>query len=474
VLIPLSTVQQSAVPFICEGGHSSFGLNVSLSLRLRGPLSKPALERALGYVMTRHEGLRSRVHHVEGQWLQSFAPSAEAFQLDTVAVSCLPDAEARIARRLSSRLDLERGGPLHVELLQLSEHDHVLLFIISHTATDTHADDLFIAELLTAYACHVGGAPPPFPPAMTLSEHVAAEIQAGSVLGDAQLQYWADVIGNATPAIPGRECQRGVGVQNRGRIIAMPMTARATHGLEDFAAASKVSLMAVLCAIMVLAVYRQYGVADVSAFMTHAGRDSRQLKTLGASTGRDFLIRVALAKATSLTHLAKLVQSALIRSAIASRLPFTHERAVAQLPRPDARMHAAATSSNAISRGHLHITDALQIKRSLPDLTPGLDVERVMPGPLLQDDFHFEPARGETGARDAPYAGVLNVLLRRDLSSEPGTPITLVGVFLEDSFDKGVVRRFLASVCRVAELAGDDNFSSLPPIECRKESKGRA
>jgi hypothetical protein len=464
--IPLSTVQQSTVDWICQGGHSSFGLNVSLSLRMRGPLSKPALERALGCVMKRHEGLRSRVRRVEGRLLQSFATAGEAFALPTTAVSCFEEAEARIARRLSSRLDLERSGPLHVELLQLTEHDHVLLFVLSHTATDTHADDLFISELLTAYACDVRGAPPPFPPAMTLSEHVAAELQAGSLLGDAQLQYWADVLDNCTPAIPAREPGAEAGAPRRGYIVTASMTARATHRLEEFASASKVSVMAALCAISFVEISCQYGLTDVCAFMTHAGRDSRQLKSLGASTGRDFLIRVALAKATSLTHLAKLVQSALIRSAIASRLPFTHERAVAQLAQPGTRPHA---------RGHLHITDALQIRSSVPSLVPGLAVERVMPGPLLQDHFDFAPARGEAGSHDAPYASVLNVLLRRDLSSEPGAPITLVGVFLEDEFDEDVVRRFLAGVCRRAELTGDDgNFSSLEPIEFRTASRGRA
>lgn len=474
---PLSIVQQSTVEWICAGGHSSFGLNVSLSLRLRGALSKPALERALGDLMGRHDGLRSRIERVDGRLVQSFAPVAERVALELTVVTSFDEVEARIAQRLEGRLDLERSGPLFVELLQLSADDHVLVWIVSHTATDTHSDDLFMAELLTAYACRARGELPALTAAMTLREHVAAEMAAGAALSAAQLQYWASVLRDCTPAIPGRireDRDPAAQVPARGRIVSMSLSAATTRRLEAFATASKVSLMAAMCSVIFAAIARRYGLQDVWAFMTHAGRDSRQLKTLGASAGRDFLIRVGLAGADSPAKLAKVVQSALIRSAIASRLPFTHERAVAQLAEQGMPMNAAGASRGDV-RGHVHITDALQIRSAVPDLAPGLAVERVMPGPLLREGFSFEPARTDGGAEDAPYAGILNLLLRRDLSPEPGEPITLVAVFLEDGFAEREVREFLASVCRVAELMSDDErVLSRVPTECFQESEGRA
>ena len=439
-LLPLSTVQQATVEWICAGGASAFGLNVSLSLRLRGPLCRSALERALGYVLGRHEGLRSRVQRADGTFLQFFADSAEVYDLTPVRLDDIEAAEARIAERLAARLDLERKGPLCAELLQLSERDHVLLLVISHTATDTHADELLLSELLSAYASYARGSSPSLPAAMSFTEYLASETQAGTRLNEMQLKYWGEVIQGATPAIPRRAGPATAHAPARGRILSRSTSAATTRALEDFAANSKVSLMAVLSAVMLLAVSKEFGLEDVCAFTTHAGRDSSRLRTLGASTGRDFLIRMVLPNGGSLAQLAKSVQTKLIRAAISSRLPFTHERALAQLP-PEPPLATA-------ERAHLFITDALRITNGVDNPVPELAIERVMPGPLLQDGFAFEAG---WPASDAAYVGVLNVLLRRDLSPEPGHPISFVAVFIDDTIEEAVVRAFLSRVCAIAE-----------------------
>jgi hypothetical protein len=306
------------VEWICAGGGAGFGINVSLSLRFKGALSKPALERALALVMRRHEGLRSRVQRANGEVLQYFADPQDAIELPTVSVATLQEAEAHIGRRLAGRLNLESDGPLHAELLELSPQDHILVLIINHTATDTHADDLFISELLIAYHCYVRGDTPALAPAMSFSEYIAGELQAGTRLSDAQLQYWGGVIRGAVAPIPRRITRVEEEATVRGRIIRVSTTAEVTRRLEEFAAASKVSLMAAVCAVIFLAVWREFALEDVCAFTIHSGRDSSRLKTLGASPGRGFLIRLALRNASCLTQLAKMLQTMLLRASISA------------------------------------------------------------------------------------------------------------------------------------------------------------
>lgn len=458
MLIPLSSVQQSTVEWICAGGSSGFGINVSLSLRFRGPLTKPALERALAFVMSRHEGLRTRMQRSNGEVLQYFAEPQDSVDLPVVSMTGMAEAESYIGMRLASRLDLERDGPLHAQLLQLSPRDHILLLILNHTATDTHADDLFISELLRAYDCYMRGAVPMLPPAMTFSEHITSELQAGSRLGDTQLQYWRDVIRGHVPPIPRRPA-RAANEPVCGRLIRVSTTAEVTRRLEDFASASKVSLMAAVCSVIFLAVWREFALEDVCAFTVHAGRDSSRLKTLGASAQRGFLVRLAMRKATSLPHLAKILQATLMRASIASRLPFTHERALAQLSEQDGAGAGEATGSHAEPRVHLGIVDAMRIKRTVPEVTPQLEVERVMPGPLLDDHFHFNTAKDSEHPLDVPYIDFLNILIRRDLSPEPGEPLTFVGTFIDSRVEEGIVRPFLERICAVAALVGPENRS---------------
>jgi len=458
MLTSLSTVQQSTVEWICAGGSSGFGINVSLSLRFRGPLMKPALERALAFVMSRHEGLRTRIRRVNGEVLQYFAEPQDSLKLPELAMTGMKDAEAYIGMRLASRLDLERDGPLHAELLRLSTQDHILLLILNHTATDTHADDLFIGELLMAYECYSRGAVPALPPAMALSEHITSELQAGSRLSDAQFQYWAEIVRGYVPPIPRRPA-RAPDEPVCGRIIQVSTTAEVTRRIEDFASASKVSLMAAVCAIIFLAVLREFALEDVGAFTVHAGRDSNRLRTLGASAGRGFLVRLAMRKAASLAHLAKLLQTTLMRASIASRLPFTHDRAVTQLAEQDGAFADEVTGSHGEPRVHLGIVDAMRIKRTVAEVTPELAVQRVMPGPLLNDFFHFNTVKDSEHPLDVPYVDFLNVLVRRDLAPEPGEPLTFVGVFIDSSLEEGVVRSFLERICAVARLVGSEDRS---------------
>jgi hypothetical protein len=456
LLTPLSNVQQSTVEWICAGGSSGFGINVSLSLRFEGPLTKPALERALAFVMRRHEGLRTRMQRSNGEVMQYFAEPQDSVDLPVVSMTGVSEAEAYIGMRLASRLDLERDGPLHAELLQLSPQDHILLLILNHTATDTQADDLFISELLRAYDCYSRSAVPELPPAMTFSEHITSELQAGSRLSDAQLQYWRDVIPGYVPPIPRRPV-RGVDERVCGRIIRVSTTAEVTRLLEDFAAASKVSLMAAVCSVIFLAVSREFALEDVCAFTVHAGRDSSRLKTLGASAGRGFLVRLAMRKATCLTHLAKILQTTLMKASIASRLPFTHERAVEQLAQQNGSCVPDSTESHTGPGVHLGIVDAMRIKRTVPQITAQLEVERVMPGPLLNDHFHFHTIQDSEHPLDAPYVDFLNILVRRDLSPEPGEPLTFVGVFIDSTLEERVVRSFLERICAMAALVGPEN-----------------
>jgi hypothetical protein len=338
--------------------------------------------------------------------------------------------------------------------LELSEQDHVLVLIIVHTATDAYADELITNEILAAYDYCVRGLAPSLPPAMSFSEYIADDIGAGSRLTEAQLRYWGEVIRGCIPALPRHTSRNYAATAARGRIISLSTTVAATRRLENFASASRVSLMSVLCSVIFLAAWKEYGIEDVCALTTYTGRDSSRLKTLGARTVRDFLIRAVVDDATSLPELARKVQAALMRASISSRPPFTHARALAQLSEQHPPGPVTATGGGAPARVHLGITDALRIKRSLQGFTPQLSVERVMPGPLLNDYFQFNAAGDSANTAVDPFDSLLNVLLRRDLSPEPGEPITFVGVFIDDALDENVVRKFLGRVCDIAELVG--------------------
>src|SRR6185312_8165314 len=82
-------------------------------------------------------------------------------------------------------------------------------------------------------------------------------------------------------------------------------------------------------------VIAHYSIEDFAASVMHSGRDSPSLSSLCAKTTRLFPLRMAVSLDTSVAQIAKNVQSAVICGALASRAPFSLERAAAQaVPEP--------------------------------------------------------------------------------------------------------------------------------------------
>ena len=78
---PLSFAQQR-LWFISQLQQDNAAYNVSVGVRMEGPLSVAALERAFGEIMRRHESLRTVIRQVDGEPVQVimgppvFVPSA--------------------------------------------------------------------------------------------------------------------------------------------------------------------------------------------------------------------------------------------------------------------------------------------------------------------------------------------------------------------------------------------------------------
>ena len=114
--------------------------NLPEALRLRGALDVPALERALGEIVRRHEALRTVFAETEGVPVQVIAPFA-GFALAVDDLSALPSAqrEAEAKRRATEDaarpFDLAAGPLFRASLLRLADDEHVLLICMHHIVT---------------------------------------------------------------------------------------------------------------------------------------------------------------------------------------------------------------------------------------------------------------------------------------------------------------------------------------------------
>src|SRR6185369_12883792 len=129
--------------------------NISMLLRLRGPVSPPRLAAALTAVAARHEALRTVFASRGGVPVQVIRP-ATALVLPVVDLSGLPGQALALAGEESARpFDLAAGPLVRGLLLRLDAAEHLFLLDVHHIAFDGGA----LAAQLGAWRERLAGAP---------------------------------------------------------------------------------------------------------------------------------------------------------------------------------------------------------------------------------------------------------------------------------------------------------------------------
>lgn len=139
--------------------------NLPTALRLTGPLDIGALEAAIGDLLDRHTALRTRIHVVDGELVQTIdpAPASNLAHVDLEGHG--PDAVA-IARRVAREEAHWPFNPVvdhcfRCALLRLGEDDHVLLVTLNHILADDLSIGILLDDLTACYAARREGQPPP-------------------------------------------------------------------------------------------------------------------------------------------------------------------------------------------------------------------------------------------------------------------------------------------------------------------------
>ncbi|HKX30429.1 MAG TPA: amino acid adenylation domain-containing protein, partial [Blastocatellia bacterium] len=166
--LPLSYGQQR-LWFLDRLGGTSTEYNMPVALRLRGELDREALERALNTIVERHESLRTRFAELEGEPVQIIEPQLK-LELPVEDLSALGETErsarlkAALARAQDAPFDLARGPLLRLELMKLSESEHVLLRTMHHIVSDGWSEAIFNRELTALYGAFREGRENPLEP----------------------------------------------------------------------------------------------------------------------------------------------------------------------------------------------------------------------------------------------------------------------------------------------------------------------
>ncbi|WP_187414709.1 condensation domain-containing protein [Nonomuraea sp. PA05] len=190
---PLSAAQRRL--WFLDQVDAGVAYNMPMLVRLRGPVDVPALRGALEDVVARHEPLRTVFTVHDGEPGQRVLPLTEITSTGLPAFTAVdvPAAELdeRVTEAARHRFDLSAEPPIHAVLFTTAPHEHALLLVMHHIATDGWSLPPFMRDLSLAYRARLDGTPSAWPPLpLQYTEYAARHRERVSAIAGAELTYW--------------------------------------------------------------------------------------------------------------------------------------------------------------------------------------------------------------------------------------------------------------------------------------------
>ncbi|MFD8790743.1 D-alanine--poly(phosphoribitol) ligase subunit DltA [Streptomyces vinaceus] len=158
--VPISPLQQRFWTMAQATGPSTLYNSLTL-LELSGTLSAETLATAFADVVGHHRTLRARFDRADGSIVLRIREAEDyaLARLDLPGLD-LAGAERILNTRLSRPFDLETGPLLDAAVITAADDRHYLAMAIHHAIFDGTSEELFIADLRTAYEARLAGRAP--------------------------------------------------------------------------------------------------------------------------------------------------------------------------------------------------------------------------------------------------------------------------------------------------------------------------
>ena len=308
---PLSFPQQR-LWFLQQLAPRSAAFNIHRAWRLRGPLDRRALRRALAGLLARHPVLSVRFEEFGGEPVQ-VTPEAAALrcaQLPEVDLSALPDpaAAAERVRQADSARPVPLGRPPLVRCLLVrldAGSEHLLTLTVHHAVFDGGSLAVAVDDLGALYAAEVGRGPAPPAPAVGYADYAAW--QRRTLIPEAlepHVAWWRERLAGAPELLELPADRRRTGEpSHRGGVVRRPLPEIVLAGLRRLERGGTTPFMAGLAAFAAF-LGRVASTADLVVGTPVDGRTRRELDGVVGCFVDTLALRVDLAGDPTFAELA--------------------------------------------------------------------------------------------------------------------------------------------------------------------------
>ncbi|MFJ5999368.1 amino acid adenylation domain-containing protein, partial [Streptomyces sp. NPDC092370] len=379
--VPLSSAQRRLwfLDDLADGGTE---YNTGVSLRLRGTLDTPALERALHRLAARHDSLRTTFATVDGQGVQLVAAEAE-LPLRTTDVGHVP-ADRRdqaVERLLTEELrrphDLTTGPLTRALLIRRAPEDHVLLLAQHHIVTDGWSVGVLTRDLAALYRAEAAGEPDDQPrPVVQYPDFALWELERHTADADADdLAYWRRHLAGLQQLDLPTDRPRPAVRTTAGAAHRQDIPRQLVDRLRQLAAGRDTTVFTVFAAAAAVLFARYSGQRDVAFGTVTNGRDRRELEDVTGFFANTVVLRGEVDDAATVDRFVQTMRATVLDAFAHDGVPF--DRVVEELapPRDPSRTP---------------LVQALVVQQAAPARPPAAAGVRIEEHPLPRPAARFD------------------------------------------------------------------------------------
>ncbi|WP_308248560.1 non-ribosomal peptide synthase/polyketide synthase [Nocardia sp. MH4] len=427
----------------------SAAYHIPAAIRLTGRLDLPALQSAVGDLLSRHDTLRTRYPDTAAGPVQQVMPAwSAAVELTPIPVAA-EDVEARITALVAQPFDITAAPPVRVALYGLGPDDHVLVVVVHHISADGYSIAPLTRDLVRAYVDRSEGRAPGWAPleiqygdfSAWQHELLGTDADPDSVLTQ-QLNYWTRELSGAPEllALP-TDRPRATRREMRGAAERFEIDAALTRRLDEIAREHGTTLFTLVHSALAVLLAKQSGSADITIGAPVAGRGARELDDL----------------------VGMFVNTVVLRTEVDSRAPFTELLAQARRRDLAALAHADVPFEQ--------VVDTLGRTRSgayTPLFQVMLTFQNMPPGGIELPGLHvriLDPGLGE-----AKFDLHLTALQRYDAAGALDGLDVHFG-YATDLFDASTVRILAERFRKVLAAVAADPAVPVRAIDVRTDAE---
>ena len=328
-MIPLS-YSQRGLWFIHKLEGPSATYNIPVVARLSGALSVAALRSAVSDVVGRHEALRTVFREQDGEPYQEVLPEADACPDFSVVTVHATELDAALDEAKGFCFDLAAAPPMRLWLFRVSEHEHLLVWLMHHIITDEWSMPPLVRDLTTAYTARCAGGVPEWEPlpvqygdfALWQRDVLGSEDDPDSEVS-AQIAFWRPALAGLPEELRlPTDRPRPAVASYEGGTVTFDVDAEVHRGLLALARDNQATLFMVVHAAVAALLTRLGAGTDIPLGAPVSGRTDDALNDLVGYFLNTLVLRTDTAGDPSFTELLARVRAADLSAYEHQDLPF--------------------------------------------------------------------------------------------------------------------------------------------------------